>query len=75
MFPSWLRHQVPANDGQTERISIAVNLMFEQFAETMASPMWTPTTVTRPEPFIPLAKVGAGAAPHAPLQTSLSLTR
>ena len=43
LFPSWLRHNVPANDGQTERISIAFNLMFKDFAETLAAPMWTPT--------------------------------
>jgi uncharacterized protein (TIGR02466 family) len=43
IFPAWLRHSVPANDGQTERISISFNLMFRQFAETMAAPMWNPT--------------------------------
>jgi uncharacterized protein (TIGR02466 family) len=43
IFPAWLRHSVPANDGQTERISISFNLMFKQFAETMAAPMWDPT--------------------------------
>jgi uncharacterized protein (TIGR02466 family) len=43
LFPSWLRHTVPANDGQTERISIAFNLMFKDFAETLAAPMWDPT--------------------------------
>ena len=43
IFPAWLRHSVPANDGRTERISISFNLMFRQFAETMAAPMWNPT--------------------------------
>ena len=43
IFPAWLRHSVPANDGQTERISISFNLMFKQFAETLAAPMWDPT--------------------------------
>ncbi len=43
LFPSWLRHNVPANDGQTERISIAFNLMFKNFAETLAAPMWEPS--------------------------------
>ncbi|SKA35196.1 conserved hypothetical protein [Enhydrobacter aerosaccus] len=43
LFPSWLRHNVPANDGQSERISIAFNLMFKNFAETLAAPMWDPT--------------------------------
>ena len=57
MFPSWLRHHVPANDGTTERISIAFNLMFEQFAETMAAPMWNPTAGNKPQPFVPLARL------------------
>jgi len=43
IFPAWLRHSVPANNGQTERISISFNLMFKQFAETLAAPMWEPT--------------------------------
>ena len=43
IFPAWLRHSVPANDGQTDRISISFNLMFKQFAETLAAPMWDPT--------------------------------
>jgi uncharacterized protein (TIGR02466 family) len=36
LFPSWLRHHVPINDSQSDRISIAFNLMFERFAETTA---------------------------------------
>jgi uncharacterized protein (TIGR02466 family) len=43
IFPAWLRHSVPANDGQSERISISFNLMFDNFTETMASPMWDAT--------------------------------
>jgi uncharacterized protein (TIGR02466 family) len=43
IFPSWLRHHVPSNEGTTERISIAFNLMFTSFAETLAAPRWTPT--------------------------------
>jgi uncharacterized protein (TIGR02466 family) len=46
LFPSWLRHHVPTNEGTTERISIAFNLMFTNFAETLASPMWKPTAGT-----------------------------
>jgi uncharacterized protein (TIGR02466 family) len=40
IFPAWLRHSVPANDGQSERISISFNLMFDNFTEKMASPLW-----------------------------------
>ncbi len=43
IFPAWLKHSVPANDGQTERISISFNLMFSDFTESMAAPMWEPT--------------------------------
>jgi uncharacterized protein (TIGR02466 family) len=43
LFPSWLRHHVPSNDGTTERISISFNLMFTNFAETLAQPSWKPT--------------------------------
>ena len=40
IFPSWLRHHVPSNAGNSERISIAFNLMFTNFAETAAVPRW-----------------------------------
>ena len=43
MFPAWVKHNVPANDGTTDRISISFNLMFTHFTETMASPMWDAT--------------------------------
>ena len=43
IFPSWLRHHVPSNQGTTERISISFNLMFTNFAETLAVPRWKPT--------------------------------
>jgi Putative 2OG-Fe(II) oxygenase len=43
LFPSWLRHNVPANDGDTDRISIAFNFMFTNFAETLSAPMWNPS--------------------------------
>ena len=46
IFPSWLRHHVPSNEGATERISIAFNLMFTNFAETLAAPNWKPTAGT-----------------------------
>jgi len=46
IFPSWLRHHVPSNEGTTERISIAFNLMFTNFAETLAAPTWKPTAGT-----------------------------
>ena len=39
-FPAWLRHSVDANAGAGERVSVAVNVMFRQFAERMAAPLW-----------------------------------
>ncbi len=42
-FPSWLRHHVPSNEGSTDRVSIAFNLMFTNFAETISAPMWEPS--------------------------------
>ncbi|MGE0578213.1 putative 2OG-Fe(II) oxygenase [Reyranella sp.] len=43
MFPAWLKHTVPANDAQSDRISISFNLMFKNFSETMAAPLWDAT--------------------------------
>ena len=40
IFPSWLRHHVPSNEGTRERISMSFNLMFTNFAETAAAPRW-----------------------------------
>jgi len=43
IFPAWLKHSVPSNQGDTDRISISFNLMFNSFSETMASPLWDAT--------------------------------
>ena len=43
IFPAWLKHTVPTNEGQSERISISFNLMFKNFSETMAAPLWDAT--------------------------------
>jgi uncharacterized protein (TIGR02466 family) len=43
IFPAWLKHTVPSNDSDGERISISFNLMFRNFSETMASPLWEAT--------------------------------
>jgi uncharacterized protein (TIGR02466 family) len=40
LFPSWLQHQVPRNKSQRNRISVAFNIMFSQFGETMSQPKW-----------------------------------
>ncbi|MEQ8347905.1 MAG: TIGR02466 family protein [Sneathiellaceae bacterium] len=41
-FPSWFKHSVDANTGEGERVSLAINVMFQQFGERMAAPMWKP---------------------------------
>ncbi|MDP7267607.1 MAG: 2OG-Fe(II) oxygenase family protein [Pirellulales bacterium] len=41
MFPSWLPHFVPPNQSNIERISIAFNIMFSSFGETIGKPLWT----------------------------------
>ncbi len=46
IFPAWLKHNVPSNEGQSERISISFNLMFKNFTDTMAAPIWDPTAGT-----------------------------
>jgi uncharacterized protein (TIGR02466 family) len=40
MFPAWLPHSVPTNLSEGTRISVAFNLMFPDFGERMASPLW-----------------------------------
>jgi uncharacterized protein (TIGR02466 family) len=42
LFHSWLEHSVDANAGDGERISVAINAMFERFGETQGAPMWEP---------------------------------
>jgi uncharacterized protein (TIGR02466 family) len=43
IFPAWLKHSVPSNQGKTDRISISFNLMFKNFTEAMAAPLWEAT--------------------------------
>ncbi len=40
LFPSWLLHSVAPNQSAGERISISFNIMFADYAETMAHPRW-----------------------------------
>ena len=40
IFPHWLRHNVSTNTSQVERVSIAFNLMFKDYVDTMSVPMW-----------------------------------
>jgi len=45
VFPSWLQHSVDPNAGEGDRVSLAINVMFTQFGERMAAPMWKPKLV------------------------------
>jgi uncharacterized protein (TIGR02466 family) len=40
LFPAWLMHDVPINSSERERITVSFNLMFPQFTERMAMPLW-----------------------------------
>jgi uncharacterized protein (TIGR02466 family) len=40
LFPAWLPHSVPANAGESERISVSFNLMFAHYAEELGRPLW-----------------------------------
>ena len=40
LFPAWFRHAVPPNQAESERVSIAFNIMFPTYAETMSAPKW-----------------------------------
>jgi len=40
LFPAWLLHSVDANRSDEVRISLAFNLMFASYAETMGKPLW-----------------------------------
>ncbi len=40
MFPAWLPHSVDPNPTGEERISLAFNIMFSNFTETLARPNW-----------------------------------
>ena len=41
LFPAWLKHDVPTNLSDGERITLSFNLMFPQFTERMARPLWS----------------------------------
>lgn len=38
LFPAWLRHSVDTNKSEEERLSIAFNLMFEDFGRELSRP-------------------------------------
>jgi len=40
LFPAWLKHDVPTNLSDRERISVSFDMMFPRFTETMSIPLW-----------------------------------
>ena len=42
VFPAWLPHSVEPNPTETERISLSFNIMFSDFTQTLAPPIWSP---------------------------------
>ena len=40
LFPSWLYHGVDVNRSTEQRISVAINLMFDPYVEDMSAPLW-----------------------------------
>ena len=40
LFPSWLMHSVEPNQSDSDRISISFNMMFSDFAQSVAAPGW-----------------------------------
>lgn len=43
IFPAWLNHSVPPNQGNRDRISVSFNIMFSGYTETMSKPAWPPS--------------------------------
>jgi uncharacterized protein (TIGR02466 family) len=48
LFPAWLKHTVPPNNSNTDRISVALNLMFSRFVEDLSPAMWDGTVTVDP---------------------------
>jgi uncharacterized protein (TIGR02466 family) len=40
LFPARLKHDVPTNLSERERISVSFDMMFPRFTETMSMPLW-----------------------------------
>jgi uncharacterized protein (TIGR02466 family) len=40
LFPAYLQHSVDANTSAQERVSISFNVMFSDFTESLAKPLW-----------------------------------
>lgn len=43
LFPSWLQHSVPTNQSGEDRVTVAFNLMIEDYVEAASPPLWQGT--------------------------------
>ncbi len=50
LFPAWLVHSVPVNDGNERRISISFNINITDFTGRVSPPTWEPDLPTHPRP-------------------------
>jgi uncharacterized protein (TIGR02466 family) len=48
LFPAWLRHSVPINRSNADRISIAFNLMVDNYTAEASPPLWRGTVPIDP---------------------------
>jgi uncharacterized protein (TIGR02466 family) len=48
LFPAWLGHFVPTNRSSEDRVSIAFNLMFRNYADEISAPLWKGSTKIDP---------------------------
>jgi len=42
IFPAWLPHSVEPSAAETDRISLSFNIMFTDFTQALARPIWSP---------------------------------
>jgi len=49
LFPAWLRHSVPVNRSNAERVSIAFNLMLNDYIDQSSPPLWRGTVPIDPK--------------------------
>jgi uncharacterized protein (TIGR02466 family) len=48
LFPAWLVHSVPGNEGDALRMSVSFNINFANFTDRISPPIWQPNLRTHP---------------------------
>jgi uncharacterized protein (TIGR02466 family) len=49
LFPAWLKHSVPTNESASDRVSVALNLMFRRYVEDSSPALWEGTVRVDPK--------------------------